>query len=186
MGNVTFPLEQRSTVTFNGWCERSLVMQPLMMCLVLTGIHGLFVMAEYAIVKTANSGRGDNTSPRFSEDLSHIHGQLEDYLLVSQIGKTAALMGVGILFGRFLSDPNLTRLVTGTDSLIYSPGHFFLVFMVIGVFQLVVGQEVPKHWGVQHSDRCAEALSSFLRLSYILVWPMLWIIKYLSATVAQR
>ena len=184
--NVTFPVRQPSTVTFHSWCERPLVMQPLMMCLVMTGIHGLFVMAEYAIVKTATAGRGDNSSPRYSEELSHIHEQLEDYLLVSQIGKTAALIGVGILFGRFLSDQNLAQVVSGTDSLIYSPGHFFLVFMVIGVFQLVLGQEVPKHWGVQHSDRCAEALSSFLRLSYILVWPMLWIIKYLSATVAQR
>ncbi len=105
---------------------------------------------------------------------------------MSQIGKTAALMGVGIFFGRLLSDPNLTHAVPGTDSLGYTPAQFFLVFIVIGLTQLVLGQEVPKHWGVQHSDQCAEALCSFMRFSYILVWPMLWIIKYLSATVAQR
>ena len=160
-------------------------MQLLITCLVLTGLHAMFVMAEYSIVKTSHAGRAKESS-RFSSSLSHIHDQLEDYLLVSQIGKTGTLMGVGIFLGRFLSESNLAQGVPGTDSLVYTPGQVFLMFAVIGLIQLVLGQEIPKHWGVQHSDQCAQALSPFMRFSYILAGPILWVIKNLSASLAHR
>ena len=76
-------------------------MQLFITCLVLTGLHATFVMAEYSMVKTSHAGRGDEESFRYSSSLSHIHDQLEDYLLVCQIGKTGALIGIGIFLGRF-------------------------------------------------------------------------------------
>ncbi len=143
-------------------------MQPLIACLVLTGIHGLFVMAEYSIVKTSNSDRGSG----ISRELSQIHGNLEEYLLVSQIGKTGALMGLGFL-------------LAGTDMSLLMPGQFVLIIIAIGLIQLILGQEVPKYWGVMHSDQCAEAITSFMTFCYILVWPMLSIIKYVRNSLTH-
>jgi len=161
-------------------------MQPLIACLVLTGVHGLFVMAEYSIVKTSN-GKGRVSDPSgISGELSRIHEKLEEYLLVSQIGKTGALLGMGMLLGSLLSGSSQAHAITGTDSFLFMPGQFVLALIVIGLTQLVLGQEVPKYWGVMYSEQCAESLSSFMRFSYILVWPMVWIIKYLSHVLAHR
>lgn len=139
-------------------------MQPLIVCLVLTGIHGFFVMAEYSIVKTSNGDKACAPG-RISRELSEIHGKLEEYLLVSQIGKTGALMGLGFL-------------LAGADLSLLMPGQFLLIIIAIGLIQLVLGQEVPKYWGVMYSDRCAEAVSSFMKFSYIVFWPILSVVKY--------
>ena len=148
-------------------------MQPLIMCLVLTGIHGFFVMAEFSIVKTSKGYKGGGTPAGISRQLSQIHSNLEEYLLVSQIGKTGTLMGLGFL-------------LAGTDLSFLMPGQFVLVFSGIALIQIILGHEVPKYWGVVHSDQCAEAMSSFMMFSYTLVWPMLWIIKNLNAAFAHR
>lgn len=160
-------------------------MQPLISCLVLTVIHGLFVTAEYSIVKTSNRDREDPPT-RYSRELSQIHEKLEEYLLVSQIGKTGALMAMGILLGRFSWNPELVQVMPGTVSHFLTSGQIVLVFITIGLTQLVLGQEVPKYWGVMRSHKCAEALSGYMKFSYFLVWPISWIIKYLGAALAHR
>ncbi len=146
-------------------------MQPLIACLVLTGIHGLFVMAEYSIVKTSKGETG-RVPGRVSSDLSQIHGRLEEYLLVSQIGKTGALIGLGFL-------------LAGTNLSLLMPGQSVLIIIAIGLIQLVLGQEVPKYWGVMHSDQCAEAVSSFMKVSYLLFWPILSIVKYVRNSMTH-
>lgn len=152
-------------------------MQLLFAFFTLIALHGLFVMAEYALVRTCTLSQ-NSADDRFhySSRLLLIHEQLEDYLLVCQIGKTMAMLGLGVVLsclGYFSFGP-------GEQSTWLMHSQFVLWFVSLGVCLLVLGHELPKRIGISRSDLCAESLLTHLRISHALAWPLVFIIRRLS------
>lgn len=138
-------------------------MQTLIACLILTGIHGLFVTAEFSIVKTFDADNAQSARRSgISDDLSLIHGRLEEYLLVCQIGKTATVLGIGVLLGASLSQTDLATLIAQADLNVWLRFQIVLGGCAIFLAQLVLGMEIPKRWSIMHADWRAEL--SFITL----------------------
>ena len=158
-------------------------MQVIFVLLALIAFHGTFVMAEYALVRTFAASRDTpNGQCHYSTRLLLIHDQLEDYLLVCQIGKTMVLLGMGVL----LSSLAYMSFGQGEESSLLTHGQFALWFISLGVCLLVLGQELPRRVGINRSEQCAEGLSTHMRVSYALTWPLVWIIKRLSIMASGR
>lgn len=158
-------------------------MQCLFALFALIALHGVFVMAEYALVRTSAGCRGRlGGRLHYSPTLRLIHDQLEGYLLVCQIGKTMVLLGLGVFLG-----------VLGHLSLGYveqsswlMKSQFALWFVSLSVCLLVLGHELPKHVGISHSDQCAEGLCTHLRICHTLAWPLVLIIRRLSILASDH
>ena len=158
-------------------------MHVLLALLVLIAFHGLFVMAEHALVRTAAASRASPSGRRhYSTRLLLIHDQLEDYLLVCQIGKTMVLLGMGVL----LSSTTYLSFGNGEEASWLTQSQFALWFVSLGVCLLVMGQELPKQMGINRSDQCAEGLSMHMCISRVLAWPLVWVIRRLSLMANGR
>lgn len=152
-------------------------MQLLFAVFTLIALHGLFVTAEYALVRTcALSQSSSDDRFHYSSRLLHVHEQLEDYLLVCQIGKTMAMLGLGLV----LSSLGHSSIGYGEQSTWLMHSQFALWFVSLGVCLLVLGHELPKQIGIRRSDLCAESLLTHLRISHALAWPLVLIIRRLS------
>ena len=74
-------------------------------------VHGLFVAAEYAIVKAAYADKLAERPGSRSNRSWTIFRQLEDYLTMCQLAKTIALLSMGLLLGLLLSKASVGSTV---------------------------------------------------------------------------
>ena len=152
-------------------------MQCLFALFALIALHGVFVMAEYSLVRTSAVSRGrPGRRAHYSAKLLLIHDQLEDYLLVCHIGKTMVLLGLGVVLG-FLGYRSFGYIEQSSWLI---QGQFALWFVSLSVCLLVLGYELPKQVGIRRSDLCAEGLRTHMRICHTLAWPLVLIIRRLS------
>lgn len=147
-------------------------MEYLLIILFLIGVHGVFVATEYSIVKTANCDFEECLLSPYQD----VFRNLEEYLLICQIGKTLALMSMGACLGL------LFRMIILEAEQIFSIKELTissLAFFGVVVVQLVLGFELPKLLGVVRSDKCVVALAGYLRLCKYFFHPMTWAVKRL-------
>lgn len=152
-------------------------MQLLIALLLLTTVHGLFVLAEYALAKTSRYGTNG------SSQLRRAHEQLEEVLLTCQIGKSVILLIMGVTLGSYLTLINSDPLL---DPRWMDIVQFVLVFALTLVNHLLLGHEVPKQLAIAHADACAEAVLPHLWLSRLILWPVLWLVRRLQPLIAVR
>jgi CBS domain containing-hemolysin-like protein len=153
--------------------------------LVLAGglvlLNAFFVAAEFAIVKIRASRletlvRQGNL---FAKSARHVAQQLDAYLPLTQLGITAASLGLG-----WIGEPAVAALLrplfvqAGFDSepAVHSLA-FVLAFASITFVHIVLGELAPKMLAIQRSEGIALAVALPLRALRVLFLPVLWLLE---------
>ena len=134
---------------------------------VLLALNGLFVAAEFALVRSRRgkleqlASEGSGSAGRVLKQLD----QIDEYLSACQVGITMASIGIG-----FLGEPALADLIEPALGDVLSHGvatglAFAIAFTLATSLHITVGEQVPKMMAISRAEgtarRTARALDWF-------------------------
>ena len=153
----------------------------LLLALLFIIANGIFVAAEFAIVRVrptqlAELAAAGSSRARMARRITK---KLDTYLSATQIAITLmslALGWVGEPAFAHLIEPHLRFLGT------YSPGvsHSIaatLAFVVISWLHITFGELGPKYISIEHTVGTAMWLSHVMRGFYVMMFPAIWILN---------
>jgi CBS domain containing-hemolysin-like protein len=157
-------------------------MLALLVAFALIAVNGVFVAAEFAIVKAratqlrAGARRGDRRATWATGILSH----LDRYLSVCQLGVTAASLGLG-----WIGEPALTNLANRASIALRGEPLGQQAQVIVAASALAVltfghvllGELVPKFIAIQHPRETMLHVALPLRLVNIVGRPILWLME---------
>lgn len=159
------------------------------MALFLVGINGLFVAAEFSMVKvrkTRVAELAENGSIRAQTALE-VTSNLNVYLSACQLGITLASLGLG-----WLGKPAVATLIeplfeSVTDwSTVYTETiAIAIAFLLISFVHIVLGELVPKSLAIQKVEDIALGTAGFLKGFYWLFFPVIWSLNNLANLVLR-
>ena len=131
---------------------------------VLVALNGLFVAAEFALVRSRRSkleqfaAEGNASADRVLHQLDHI----DEYLSACQVGITMASIGIG-----FLGEPALADLIEPLLGDVVSHGvatglAFAIAFTLATSLHITVGEQVPKMMAISRAEGTARGVSRVL------------------------
>jgi CBS domain containing-hemolysin-like protein len=148
----------------------------LMGLLVLVGVNGFFVAAEFGLVRARQSRleQMDDEGVRGAGMAAGQVDRIDEYLSACQLGITMASIGIG-----FLGEPAVASLLE--DPLGSVVGHgvaaalaFVLAYVVVTSLHITVGEQVPKIYSITHAEGTARWVSRPLHLFRIGFKPFIW------------
>jgi CBS domain containing-hemolysin-like protein len=142
----------------------------LVLLFVLIAINGVFVAAEFALVRSRRSrveqlaGEGDRRASRVLEELD----QIDEYLSACQLGITMASIGIG-----FLGEPAVAKLLEpifgGFSHGVAVAISVAIAYTLVTSLHVVVGEQAPKLYAIARPEgsarRLAGPLSFFRRIT---------------------
>ena len=159
----------------------------LALLFLLVVVNGLFVAAEFALVRTrrgrieALAKQGEAGAHEALEQLEKI----DEALSACQLGITMASIGIG-----FLGEPALASLI---EPLIDGPlGHgvatglsFAIAFTLATALHITVGEQVPKMFAITRAEPTARALSRPLNIFRALSAPLTFVLNRVSNGIVR-
>ena len=156
-------------------------------CLIL--INGLFVAAEFAIVKV----RSTQIEPLLKSGqaraglVQHVINHLDQYISATQLGITVTSLALG-----WLGEPLVAGLIEPVMGLVGITGGavvgtvaLVIAFALITFLQIVVGELAPKHLAIRRPQRIALVLAGPLNAFFLVFRPFIWLLN-VSATSFLR
>ena len=153
----------------------------LLLALVLVGLNGFFVAAEFALVRVRDS-RIQQLEQEGSVRAGVVRNALRDldaYLSVCQVGITMASLGLG-----WVGEPAVAHLIEPvlgaigiTSERVVSIIAFVLGFAIITYAHLVFGEQAPKYFSIQRAEKTSLWISRPLRVCMVLFRPLVWIVN---------
>ncbi|HXJ79142.1 MAG TPA: hemolysin family protein [Candidatus Methylomirabilis sp.] len=143
--------------------------------LTLVVVNGVFVAAEFAIVRVRRTrleelaGEGKEAA---KQAILVVDG-VTQYLAVTQIGITAASLGVG-----WFGEDSFAGLFTLLLPRAYLPGAMVhiaaavLAFLLITTMHVVLGELVPKHLAIRRAEHLLIALARPLQVVHVALRPL--------------
>jgi CBS domain containing-hemolysin-like protein len=155
--------------------------------LLLVLLNGLFVAAEFALVRTrkgrieALAKKGESGAEEALEQLEKI----EESLAACQFGITLASIGIG-----FLGEPALATLIEPLiDGVV---GHavatvlaFVTAFSIATALHITLGEQVPKILAITHAEPTARALSRPLNVFRTISAPFTYLLNKTSNAILR-
>jgi CBS domain containing-hemolysin-like protein len=152
-------------------------------------LNGLFVAAEFALVKL-RATRGSRRRASGWRELIVVDAidRLDKYLGVTQLGITLSSLGLG-----WLGQPALTDLgnriavgIVGHDLGIVGQSLVVgLAFFVLTFAHVLLGELVPKLVAIQRSNDAAVVVIPLLRAVHLTLSPVLWLLDVSSRAVLK-
>jgi CBS domain containing-hemolysin-like protein len=153
----------------------------LFLALVLVGLNGFFVAAEFALVRVRES-RILQLEQEGSARARVVHDALRDLdanLSVCQVGITVASLGLG-----WVGEPAVSHLIAPlleavgiTSERVVSIIAVALGFAVITYAHLVFGEQAPKYFSIQKAEGTSLWISRPLSLFMFLFRPLVWLVN---------
>ena len=145
----------------------------LVALIVLVFLNGMFVAAEFALVRSRRS-RFDTLAEEGSRNAKRVVRQLEGidrYLSTCQIGITMASIGIG-----FLGEPAIASLIETAIGESVSHGvstaiSFAIAFTIATALHITVGEQVPKIVAINRAERTALLTARPLDWFHVLTTP---------------
>lgn len=150
--------------------------------LVLVLLNGLFVAAEFALVKVRSTRLQElsddgNTRAKYALKVT---GKLDAYLSATQLGITLASLGLG-----WVGEPSISELIVdpllasfGWENAVFSHSlSFAIAFAVITFLHIVLGELAPKSLAIQKADATSLWLAFPLLYFYKLFFPVIWLLN---------
>jgi CBS domain containing-hemolysin-like protein len=153
--------------------------------LVLVGLNGFFVAAEFALVKVRDTqlqpliAQG-NRRARMAQHILH---NLDAYLSAAQLGITLASLALG-----WIGEPIFEALLhpvfgalgwTGDEWERVRSGIAFAVgFSVITFLHIVAGEQAPKSLAIKRPLEGALWVAYPLRWFYVVAYPFIWVLNH--------
>jgi CBS domain containing-hemolysin-like protein len=135
----------------------------LVALLVLIALNGVFVAAEFALVRTRRNKieglavEGNRSATRVLNQLDHV----DEYLSACQVGITMASIGIG-----FLGEPAIADLVEplfgGLAHGVATAISFAIAFTLATSLHITAGEQVPKLMSISRAEGTALRLSRWL------------------------
>jgi CBS domain containing-hemolysin-like protein len=149
---------------------------------VLVGLNGFFVAAEFALVRSRESRleqmRDDGV--RGAALVLREVDRIDEYLSACQLGITMASLGIG-----FLGEPAIASLLE--DPLGNAVGHGVAVvvalvfaYLVTTALHITVGEQVPKIYSIVHPEATARRVARGLHWFRVAFNPMIWLLNSTS------
>lgn len=171
------------------WINSLLSIFKIIMALILVGLNGLFVTAEFAFVRarptriTQLAAEGNRKALLAGQCLENI----DDYLSVSQLGITLASLGLG-----WLGEPAIASLLTPllnrwglTPPALVHSISFIVGFSIITFLHVVLGELTPKTLAIQKAEALSMALARPMRLFFLLFYPGVVVLNGTANKVAM-
>lgn len=147
---------------------------------VLIVVNAFFVIAEFAIVavrgtriaeRAADGGRRDRVA-------DHIVSHLAAYLSATQLGVTAASLGLGwlgaVAFSRLLDNANVNPTLSA-----------IVAFLIVTVLTIIFGELVPKSLAIRKAEQSTLAIALPLRWFYVITRPITWFMYMATAGILK-
>jgi CBS domain containing-hemolysin-like protein len=130
----------------------------------LVALNGLFVAAEFALVRSRRSrleqmaDEGDRRAARVIRQMDEMNA----YLAACQLGITLASIGIG-----FLGEPAIANLLEDIfgDSVPHGVSlaiSFALAYLITTSLHITLGEQVPKIFSIVHPEAVAGRVASQL------------------------
>src|SRR5215216_905015 len=136
----------------------------LVLLFVLIAVNGVFVAAEFALVRTRRSkieqlaSEGSRGAPAVLDQLDRI----DEYLSTCQLGITMASIGIG-----FLGEPAVARLIEpifgGLSHGVAVAISVAIAYTLVTTLHVVVGEQAPKYFAIARPESSALSLAAPLR-----------------------
>lgn len=148
----------------------------------LVGINGVYVAAEFSTISARRprlAQRADEGDPlaRYVLQVVESPHALDTYIAACQLGITLSSVILGF-YGQSqilaLFEPTLAQL-PATVQLVVRSGATTLILLGLTVFQVILGELMPKNVGVQHPEQLAIATAPIMRWSITLYRPLIWL-----------
>ncbi len=166
-----------------------MVMQ-LVLIVFLVFMNGLFVAAEFAMVKV----RGTRIETLAAEGhmraklASHLTGNLDAYLSACQLGITLASLGLGWIGEPAIKDliePWFFALGWGNPVWIHSIS-FIIAFLFITILHIVLGELAPKTLAIRKAETVTLLTATPLVMFHKLMYPFIWVLNGLANQLLKR
>lgn len=154
----------------------------LVALIALIFVNGMFVAAEFALVRSRRSRfetLAEGGSSRGKRVLRQLDG-IDRYLATCQIGITMASIGIG-----FLGEPAIASLIEpaldGTVSHGVSTAiAFAIAFMLATSLHITVGEQVPKIVAINRAEQVALLTAVPVDWFHVLTTPLSWALNAIS------
>ena len=156
----------------------------LVLLFVLVLVNGLFVAAEFALVRT-RKGRIEELAKEGEAGAEQALEQIEtidESLAACQVGITMASIGIG-----FLGEPAIAELLkpilgTGTGA---SVAAFVISFAIATSLHITIGEQVPKMLSIAHADRAVRMLARPLHVFELISAPFTMALNGISNAIVR-
>jgi len=142
-------------------------------------LNAYFVAAEYGLV-TARRTRIQELAQkgdRRARAVLRIVANPPRFIAAMQLGVTATSLAIGAIGEQVLArvfDPIFASLIA-----------FALAFLIITFLHVVVGELVPKGVALAYSDRVALAVSTPVRVFFVVFKPLIWVLQGSSDAILR-
>lgn len=157
--------------------------------MLLVGINGIFVAAEFSMVKvrkTRLTELAENGS-RSAQTALEVTSKLDAYLSACQLGITLASLGLG-----WLGESAISRLIeplfvgiAGWNTIYTETISITIAFLIITFLHIVLGELVPKSLAIQKAESTALATAGFLKGFYRVFYPLIGMLNNLANLVLR-
>src|SRR4029079_11095521 len=134
-------------------------------------LNAFFVGAEYGLVTSRRTRirELDREGNRRARAVLRITSDPPNFISAMQLGVTLTSLGIGALGEQVLSDlfePPLPAILA-----------VIFALLIITYLHVVIGDLVPKGIALSHPERVALAVSTPVRGFFILMKPLIWLLK---------
>ncbi|GAB6926665.1 hemolysin family protein [Paenibacillus sp. JCM 10914] len=154
----------------------------LLLVLLLVLLNGVFVAAEFSLVKMRHSRLTQLVSEgnRLAGSALKVNQRLDAYLSATQLGITLTSLGLG-----WIGEPAISELLVApvmhsigfTDERLISTISVAVGFCIITFLHIVLGELAPKSIAIQRTEGTALILSAPLLWFYRLFLPVIWVLN---------
>jgi CBS domain containing-hemolysin-like protein len=156
--------------------------------LVLVALNGVFVAAEFALVRARESRleqmRDENL--RGTELALAQLEKIDQYLASCQVGITLTSIGIG-----FMGEPAVAELIEPLFGDVVSHGlattlAVFIAYVLVTSLHITAGEQIPKLYAIAHAEGSARRLSGPLELFTRVFRPFISLLNHVSNFVLRR
>jgi CBS domain containing-hemolysin-like protein len=158
----------------------------LALLFVLIALNGLFVAAEFALVR-ARRANVEELAAGGDRKARLVVAQLDDlseYLSACQFGITLASLGIG-----FLGEPAIADLVEpalgGLSHAVAAPIAIAIAYILVTIGHITAGEQVPKIYAIVNAERVARWVARPLNVFNTVMRPFIHLLNKASSAMLR-
>ena len=155
--------------------------------LALVGLNGLFVAAEFALVRTRGS-RMEALEEEGMYGAALARSQIEridEYLSTCQVGITMASIGIGFLGERALGESFKPLLEPVLGAAAGPVVAIAIAYFVATFLHITIGEQVPKIHAIARAETMVRWLARPLELFRVVAKPFIWLVNASSNAILR-
>jgi len=147
--------------------------------ILLVLVNAFFVVSEFAIVKIRDTRVAELVAlgSRRARVAQHIIDHLEAYLSATQLGVTAASLGLG-----WLGASVFTRIF---GLAVNRAAAAVIAFVLVTFLTIIFGELVPKSLAIRKAEKSTLVIALPLRWFYVVTRPLTWLMYVAAAGVLR-